>query len=207
MLSAISSIRPRVFMRRAELGRSPAIHPGQARGQGAPAKFPETGDANDDPADRPIVAGIQKSDLSTQPGETKNTGRNRTELMFSTRTASFSRKLLVRGMIAPARKAPKSAWIPMVSVLKADASTTAITIASVFLSGSGCSNAGCPINSHDRWPHDCKHETNEDEHDAKLNTAALRLAARAIATTNARMVHAVTSSTAAQAVAVAPNDV
>ena len=41
----------------------------------------------------------------------------------------------------------------------------------------------------------------------KLKTAALTLVARAIATTKARIVHAVTSSTAAQAVAVVPSGV
>jgi len=56
------------------------------------------------------------------------------------------------------------------------------------------------------WFDDEEHERDKDQYETSLKAALPTLVARAIATTKASMLHAVTSSTAAQAVAVLPSD-
>jgi len=57
------------------------------------------------------------------------------------------------------------------------------------------------------WFDDEEHERDKDQYETSLKAALPTLVARAIATAKASMLHAVTSSTAAQAVAVLPSDV
>ena len=142
-----------------------------------------------------------------RPVKAKNTGKSRTELKFSTRTTSLSRKLPAVGMTIPARKAPKSARIPMSCVLSAEASTTPKTTASTPLLGLGRSNACCP-SQFDRFGlMTSSMSATKSNTRPRLNAVAPTLVARAIATTNASTLHAVTSPTAAQAVAVRPSEV
>ena len=110
------------------------------------------------------------------------------------------------GMIIPAKKAPKSAWIPINSVHNADRSTTPTTTARTILSGSGRSRANFPSQRGRFGLRTNSMSATKSNTTPRLKVAPPTLVACAIATTNASMLHAVTSSTAAQAVAVLPSE-
>src|SRR5713101_1076998 len=95
----------------------------------------------------------------------------------------------------------------MSSVLSAETSTTPRTTASTALLGSGRSSAGCPSQLGSFGLMTKSMSAIKTSTRPRLKAAPPTLVARAIATTKASMLHAVTSPTAAQAVAVLPRDV
>ncbi len=142
------------------------------------------------------------------PVKAKNAGRNST----TTRSSSLSQQLARRcrescGMIAPSRKAPNSAWMPIASVASAESSSaTQHDRQHVAGSRRRCARA-C-------WTTPQQERAHEHEHDARCSRGSGRTvsrppAARALTTltTNASRHHAVTSSTAAQVSAITPRRV
>ena len=126
--------------------------------------------------------------------------------MFSTRTPSLSRKPPAVGMMSPATNAPKSARIPMSCVHNAAARTMPMTMARTPLVGSIRSNASLPSQAGTFGLMTKSMTATKINTRPRQQAAATVFAAFAKATTNARSPHAVTSPTAAQAVAVRPNE-
>lgn len=142
------------------------------------------------------------SDVRT-PVSAKKTGSSTVVTAASSRSATSRAKSAWRGITAPARNAPNSACTPIHSVASAEASATTTARATRV---AGVLGADAPVNAR----RSAGRATNAANAAYAATPATAPSAAgtacpaRATATTAASRHHAVTSSTAALAIAIAP---
>ena len=138
-----------------------------------------------------------------RPLKAKNSGNRNTTTRSSSLSASSCANPFAFGMMQPIRNAPNSAWMPMASVVRLESrSSTSVTATRFWLSPSLFA-----LRPASRWRNGRTSATMTQMYSSAstvVRAASPRLPARAIETTNARMHHAVTSSTAAQVIVTAP---
>ena len=215
MLRMTSSIRPRVFIRTPIAPASRHDRPVSARGQRRSRRTcRRRRRAMHQPGDSPTVSTPLSSPMLVRsPVKAKKSGSRNTTV----KSSSFSRQRRGRtrarcGSIAPKRNAPNSAWMPSHSVSDGARRREQQTITTAMMScedrprvaprGDPAARgaAGRP-----KSMHAARRRRVPPIVTAQRQVASRR--ARTIATTNARMHHAVTSSTAAHASATAPTRV
>ena len=204
MFNAISSTSPRVFISTPRAKASFHLIPVNRADIAVPPSLPAVARPMMAKQTNQLVTSFNRPTRVRNPLKAKNNGSRNRELKFPNRSKTYSRKPLRRGITTPARNAPNKACMPIASVASADAVMKIRTAVSVARPGSPSFVRSVP-----NQPGSCGRRTHtmiatNKTRRARHAAVEAKPLARATATTNARIAHAVASLTAAQPMAVIP---
>ncbi len=203
MLSTMSSIRPRVFIRIPSADASRQRRPVARAASALPPNLPRHAAAMTIAHIPHACAESRRPVCVRRPLYAKNSGNSSTTTRSSSLSARSCAKPFAFGVMAPKRNAPNSAWMPISSVIQLDASRSTMVSATRFwLSPSLLALRAARRSTSGRTRRTTK--TTYASARSVVRTPSIMVAARTSDTTHARMHHAVTSSTAAQVIARAP---